>query len=229
MGNRSSFPEQIDSFVELYDLPASLAAKAQRYQELKIKASLTANEQEELNQLSNELNNYIISPETWNKMADCIVNVETFFKDNVDGYIQQKQGEWATYVKDFHYVGVYSDSEAYKFQNMVKYNGDLYLCIKDTTAGIDPTNEDYWVKISTKGDKGDVGLNAYYKGNYNPNAIYNIGDAVSYDGYVYYCTQPSTTGIAPTDGTHWYLWDRTIVSQTRPNTEQKGLIWIQIE
>lgn len=229
MQNLSSFPEQVDTFVELYDLPPSLVASAKRYQELKIKPTLNATEQTELNNLTTTLGNYIITPQTWNKFASALVNVETFFKQEVDGYIDDKQTLWSGFVNAFKYVGAYSSTAVYKFQNMVTYNGDLYLCKKDTTAGIAPTNTTYWQKISSKGDKGETGLNAYYKGQYSATDTYAVGDAVSYNGLIYYCKQATTAGTAPSNGTYWFLWDRTVVSATAPATSQQGLLWIEIQ
>lgn len=226
--SRSTFPQQIDTFEELYDLPPSKVAQAKRYQELKMKPTLNATEQAELNRLTTELGSYIITPETWNKMGDAIVAVETFFKDNVDGYIKRKQEEWAEYVNSFHYVGAYNPSTHYKELNMVTYNGELYLCIQDA-KGIAPTNVSYWQKISSKGDKGDVGLNINLRGNYSSTSTYVVGDAVIYNGHIYYCIKNTTAGIAPTDTQHWFLYDRTIVSNTAPTAPQQGLLWIEIE
>lgn len=245
LANRSSFPEQIDSFVELFDLPPNLVASAKRYQELKIKPTLTANEQTELNNLSVQLGNYIITPETWNKMGDSIVNMEQFIKDEVDGYIQAKQQEWADYVKDFHYVGVHDTTLTYEFQNMVKASasdvsshmvegvspiaeGDLFLALQDVPAGIDILDTTYWQKISVKGDKGDTGLNAYFKGDYNSTVAYALGDAVMFDGSIYYCILATTAGTDPSDSTHWKLWDKTYVGATAPTTVQRGLLWIEV-
>lgn len=228
MANRSTFPNQIDSFVELYDLPPNLVTQAKRYQELKMKPTLSSAEQNELNGLTTQLTSYIITPETFNKFSDAVVNIETFFTQQVMGFIEAKQTLWSNYVNAFKHVGNYSSTTAYKFQNMVTYNGDLYLCRQNTTAGTSPTNTTYWQKISTKGDKGDVGLNAYYKGSYNASATYAVGDAVSYNGYVYYCKQATTAGTSPTNGSYWYLWDRHIVSDTAPATRQEGLVWVKL-
>lgn len=229
MANRSTFPNQIDSFPELYDLPPNLVTQAKRYQELKMKPTLTSAEQGELNGLSTQLAQFIITPETFNKFADAVVNVETFFTQEVMGFIEAKQVLWDSYVKAFKYIGVHSTATAYKFQNMAKSsNGDLYLALRDVPIGTAITNTTYWQKISTKGDKGDVGLNAYYKGNYSATATYAVGDAVSYNGLIYYCKQATTAGTAPTDGTFWFLWDRQIVSATAPATRQEGLIWVKL-
>lgn len=227
--SRSLFPQQIDQFTELFDLPPSLVASAKRYQELKMKPTLNATEQTELNNLSTQLGSYIITPETWNKFGDSLVNMQTFIKDNVDGYIQTKQAEWANYVKDFKYVGVHTTTKAYEFQNMVKHNGDLYLATQDVPTGKQITDTGYWQKISTKGDKGDVGLNTHLKGAYSASTAYIVGDAVIYNGNIYYCIKNTTVGTAPTNSEYWYLYERTIISSTAPVTTQQGLLWIEIE
>ncbi|MFJ8247277.1 hypothetical protein [Peribacillus asahii] len=227
--NRSTFPEQIDQFTTLYDLPPDLVAKAKRYQELKMKPTLTSVEQTELNGLTTELSSYIISPEVFNKLSDAMVNMETFLTQQITGYIEAKQVLWDSYVKEFKHVGVHSTSQTYKFQNIVTAsNGDLYLALKDVPVGIAITNTSYWQKTSSKGEKGDMGLNGYYKGDYNNAVAYGLGDAVSYEGFIYYCKLATTAGTAPTNGTHWFLWDRIIAGETEPITRQVGTVWIKI-
>lgn len=229
MANRSTFPEQVDQFVELFDLPPLQVANARRYQELKIKPSLSAMEQTELNNLTEQLGDYIITPETWNKFADSLMNMQVFIKDEVEGYIGDKQTLWDAYIRSFKHVGNYSSSTQYLFQNMVTYNGDLYLCKKEgAPIGTAPTNTTYWTKISTKGDKGDVGLNAYYKGDYSATTAYVVGDAVTYEGNTYY-NKLASTGVAPSNPTNWTLFDSIVVSQTAPAGAQKGQIWIEVE
>lgn len=226
--NRSTFPQQIDSFTELYDLPANMVAQAKKYQELKMKPTLTSTEQAELNSLTAQLSDFIITPETFNKFADAVVSLETFFTEQVMDFIEAKQLEWASYVSNFRHVGVYSSSTAYEFQNTVTYNGDLYLCLKDTTAGTAPTNTTYWQKISTKGDKGDVGLGLAYKGNYDSSKTYALGDAVRYDGHIYYANTSVLAGEVPT-GAKWTLWDQLYFSPTAPTTHNAGTMWIKID
>lgn len=226
LANRSKFPQEIDTFVELYDLPPSKVSQAKRFQELKQKPSLNANEQTELNSLVVDLGNYIISPETWNKFADALVNVESFFTQEVMGFIEAKQALWDTYVKNFKYVGKYSESQQYKYQNQVTFNGDLYLCTKDS-QGISPENDENWQKISSKGDKGDIGLNLFYQGEFDESKEYKVGDAITYQGVVYFAKE-IVSGIPPTDADKWSIYDRTFVGKDKPVNAQQGLIWIEV-
>lgn len=224
--NRSTFPHEIDTFAELYDLPPSKVVGARRFQELKQKPSLTTLEQEELNALVVDLGNYIITPETWNKFADALVNVETFFTQEVMEFIEAKQVEWTTYVKNFKYVGIHNSSNSYKAHNQVKFNGDLYLVVQDVPSGTAISNGKYWTKTSSKGDKGDVGISVSYKGAYNAETTYTVGDAVDFEGLIYYA-RVETTGVSPSDRTTWILWDKIVVSHDEPQFPQRGMMWIK--
>lgn len=226
MANRSTFPSKIDSFPELFDLPPSKVIQAKRFQELKAKPTLNALEQDELNALVVGLSEYIITPETWNKFADSLVNVQEFFTQEVMGYIEAKQSLWADYVKNFKYVEAYNVNSSYKFQNMVKFNGDLYLALKDNPKGTSITDTTKWMKISSKGDKGDIGLNVYYKGVYDTAKTYVVGDAVHYQDTLYYAKTSIGAGQNPTDASKWFLFEDVIVGKTAP-IPQKGLYWME--
>ena len=69
-----------------------------RYRDLKLKTTLNTSEQTELSNLTITLREKIFTPEDFNKLQDCIVNMETFIKDNVEGYILTKQGEFHSFV-----------------------------------------------------------------------------------------------------------------------------------
>ena len=94
--SRSTFPQKIDSFTELFDLPADKVAAALELQKLKQKTTLNNDEQNKISALSAQLQDYMITPETMNKLQDAIVEIETFFDGNVRQYIPSKQKEWDT-------------------------------------------------------------------------------------------------------------------------------------
>lgn len=227
MENLSSFPSKVDEFPRLYDLPASLAVKAKRYQELKMMSVLDSNDQNELNELTKDLGDYIITPQTMNKFADGMVNLQNFFLSKVDGYIDGKQKEWSDYILNFKRIGNYSSTTTYKLHNMVTYLGDLYLCVVKSSKGVSPTNTTNWQKISSKGDKGDVGLNTHLKGNYSSTIQYEIGDAVTFDETIYYCIK-SSKGITPENPEYWMIYDRWFIGKTPPASKQAGLVWIEL-
>lgn len=180
--SRSTFPQKIDSFTELFDLPADKVAAALELQKLKQKTTLNNDEQNKISALSAQLQDYMITPETMNKLQDAIVEIETFFDGSVRQYILSKQKEWDTYVNDFTDVGEWSANGKYKRQNIIHYNGNLWLCIKDVVADSNHTPDkdpDHYRQTAFKGDKGDIGLNAIYKGEWAGSVNYKTGDAVS--------------------------------------------------
>ncbi len=211
--SRSNFPGSIDEFAELFDLPPSRAQDALRYQVLKAKASKTSAEIIELNNLTLTLKEYIISPEDWNKFTDCLVAMEVFIKDEVEGYILTKQGEFNDYIDGkqtdieyyvdgkeaqiqveidkFDYKGVYSGAVQYYAKNIVDYNDGsgvkAYLCILDSLGNV-PTNTTYWKILTIKGEKGDAGENAVgltFKGAWADNVTYDKDDSVQYGGTMF--------------------------------------------
>lgn len=239
--SRSSFPGSIDSFKELFDLPANLIQDANEYTSLKALSVLDNNQQNRLNALAAELQDYILTPETMNKVTDSMVALETFFANNVDGYIANKQKLWDTYVNNFNYQGIWDSTKKYGKQNLVSYNGDLYLVIADTvaskTATPDVTTTSYR-KIAWKGDKGDIGLSSYYKGVWNGGAAYSIGDAVSIklgDSWnpvdmVFICKVANTNqkpDLATTSD-YWYPYNPLMVGKTIPQNLSTSTHFIEV-
>lgn len=236
-GSRSSFPDQVDQFTEVFDLSFEKIGKANRLTELKGKASLTNDEQNEVLAITTELRDYMITPETFNKFQDSLVAVQQFFNDNVQGFLDNKQAIWDSYIKEFKYVGTWAVSKEYKFQNMVTdAKGDLYICKQDnrSAAGTNPTtNTTYWQKASAKGDKGDIGLNAIYRGDWVAGTPYAIGDAVCFGrvgsapGLTYIALRANTGKSPSTSPDDWMLYQQLYVGKTRPTGAQAGLHFIQ--
>ena len=237
--SRSNFPGGVDVFQELFDLPYNKIQDATRLTNLKMKQTLTNDEQNEVIRLSAELRDYMITPESMNKFQDALTAVEQFFYDEVDGYIDDKQALWKTYVEAFKHIGYWTTGKAYKFQNMVvnKENGNLYLCKKNhtATAANKPVADasTYWVQVSSKGDKGDPGLTGILKGEWDSTTGYKIGDAVVYDRKSY---NPPITYIALRDNTNknpydnpldWLLLDRLSSGKTLPVTNAPGAHFVQ--
>lgn len=180
--SRSTFPDKIDSFRELFDLPADKIKDALELQQLKQKTILTNDEQNRILALASQLQDYMITPESMNKLQDAITELETFFDKNVRQYVNEKQKEWDTYVNDFNFVGTWSPTAKYAKQNLLYYQGNLWLVIKDVVADSQHTpdkDDTHYRQIAWKGDKGDIGLNAQYKGEWNGTTAYKAGDAVS--------------------------------------------------
>lgn len=236
-GKLSTFPERPDQFNEVFDLNYSQVVKATRLSELKMKESLDNSEQQELIQLTSELKDNMITTEHWNKFASALYAVQKFFIDEVQGFIENKQAIWDAYIKQFKHTGAWQSGFNYKFQNLVSdTNGDLYLCKKDhvSTQLSDLSNQELWVKASFKGDKGDIGLNATFRGDWSATVSYNIGDAVCHvntgiNGGLVYIARKVNTGKNPaTSPEDWLLYSQMYVGTTAPQGAGKGLHFIEV-
>lgn len=236
--SRSEFPNKIDTFTELFDLPADKVNAAMELNALKQKAVLDNNEQNRISALSAELQDYIITPETMNKLTDCLVALETFFTQEVKGYIDGKQKEWDQYVKDFNFVGVWDNSSKYRRQNLVSYEGNLYLVLKDVVADKNntPANSDCYWQVAFKGDKGDIGLNAIYRGVWDGNRNYEIGDAVSIKlGEpwnpldIVYIAKTANKGKKPDIETgDWFPYTQIIVGGQKPANLHPSIHFLEV-
>lgn len=236
-GRRSVFPGKVDSFEEKFDLKPSQVAQAKRLQELRSKEVLTNVEQEEINSINASLKSATLTPHDMNTFGDAIVNLEQFFNDEVTGYIEDKQAIWNGYINDFKYVGKWVSGKQYKYQNMVTgTNGDLYLARKThtSTASVTTSNTEFWVKISSKGEKGDTGIAANFRGNWASATAYAINDAVYYrsnsiyGGLLYIAVRANTGKTPSTSPDDWALLNNLFVSETPVTNAIPGTNFIEL-
>ena len=85
--NLSVFPEQIDTFINHYDIGATDVQRLNEYQTLRMKDSLTSTELDRMNNLYSALRDRLFLAEDFNKMQDAITNLEDFFKNQTEVYI----------------------------------------------------------------------------------------------------------------------------------------------
>lgn len=96
--NRSIFPEGgYDVFPEVYDLPNSMLSKAYEFKGLQNKTNKTPEEVERFNTLKVELQNYLITPELFNKFTDSVTGIQKFFVENTIGFIDDLKQEMTDY------------------------------------------------------------------------------------------------------------------------------------
>ncbi len=232
--NRSTFPDQVDQFIERYDISPADVPNVKRYQYLKMSESLTSAEETELQNLTVLLQDKLFSPEAFNKLQDCIVNMQIFIKDEVDGYIEDKQDEFDNTIGQFSYVGDYNSNKQYFRNNFVTYNDgqttEVYLALQDVLGKI-PTNTTDWRNLSVRGAEGPPGLGLAFKQSYDSSTVYHLGDLVEYNGSTFYCKQDNTLAITPgSDGNVWGLFvskgAAITVSHVAPGSPALNQIWL---
>lgn len=154
-GSRSEFPDKIDKIKEKYDLPPRKLQLAKRFQELKSKQDRTSAENEELNNLTIELQDFIRTPEDLNKAFDMVIATQKHYRDNTVNHINKLKQETNDYIsekKDEIQIFVH-DKQVY-IVNFV--NGKVQLINNITAEGINTMNEkkDYFTAyVDTKQDE----------------------------------------------------------------------------
>lgn len=231
MANLSIFPDEIDSFVRKRDLTYNEIALFNEYRTLKLKPNRTPEENDRLNELTNLLRESSFLPDDLNKLQDCIINLETFFKNQTEDYILQKQQEFNVEIQKFSYKGQYNSTTTYQMWNVVTYNHETYVSKQNNNMGHIPvgdSTDSWWFKAASRGSQGLPGIGLVFVGEYNNAVTYQPGQAVSYQGDIYYCIQ-TTVGNLPTDTTYWRLFlsgVRPVIQDTPPSTPILGMLWI---
>lgn len=144
MAYRSSFPSQIDQFLDHYEISASDIPKVARFQELKLKTSRNPAEDTELSNLTTELRDKIIQAEDFNKFQDALVSMQIFIRDNVAGYINTMKSDILSYTdnaknditntKNTFYTQVNAkETDVQNFVNQKKL--EIQDILEETTAG----------------------------------------------------------------------------------------------
>ena len=231
MSNLSIFPNEIDSFVRKRDLTYNEITLFNEYRTLKLKPNRTPEENDRLNELTNLLRESSFLPDDLNKLQDCIINLETFFKNQTKDYILQKQQEFNAEIQKFSYKGQYNSNTTYQMWNVVTYNHETYVSKQNNNMGHIPvgdSTDSWWFKAASRGAQGLPGIGLVFVGEYNNAFEYQSGQAVSYQGDIYYCIQ-TTVGNLPTDTTRWRLFlsgVRPVIQDTPPSTLILGMLWI---
>jgi molybdopterin converting factor small subunit len=206
-GSRSSFVSPlytVDTFLELLDLPISQKTNADRYMILRQKTR-TAEEEIEFQSLTTTLQNYIVTPETLNKMNSCIINMENFIKSNVEGYITIKQTEFNALIAQFTDKGTYDPAVTYQTMNFVHYtDGNVYIALQQSLNQTPSSSPTYWRVLSIHGETG-YSVDVQPQGDFSASTQYHLNDLVYYNGNLYRCIVDSL-GNYPTNETYFSLF-----------------------
>ena len=83
---------------------------------------------------------------------------------------------------------------------IVSYNGNVYLCIKDTDDEQEPTDTEYWEMLNEEGEG-----ESSWCGEYIDGTGYKKGAIVSYNGNVYLCIKDLDDMQDPTNAEYWQM------------------------
>jgi hypothetical protein len=92
----------------------------------------------------------IPSEEGYSALQELFIEVDTV-KSTAQEKAQyaQESGDYARAIRDnFGHKGNYDNTKSYKNGNVVSYGGTNYICVQDTTVGINPLNGAYWTVVA---------------------------------------------------------------------------------
>jgi hypothetical protein len=102
----------------------------------------------------------------------------------------------------FTWAGQWATSTVYARDNVVQYNGKIYVCLTPHTSNSVSfyTNSSYWNLVAD----GKTWL-----GNWNSGTAYSLGNLVSYGGQIYTCITPNNdNAFTSSKWTTWTLFDK---------------------
>lgn len=219
---------KLDDFVLFQDMSAEQIADMKRLKILKDKTFLTNDEKLEMSNLLLDLRNVMPNSIDFNKIQGGLYATQMFIRDNTVIFFNEKKQELQNMVDNFGYVGEYDSTKQYHVGNKIKADGMGFVCIKDCINQSPNAEHDteYWVVFTIQGDKGDMGITTNFKGVYDEQTTYNIGDSCSYSNTIYYALADGLVDIHPTNVTKWATTVSFIVSNNEPSDTTK--IWLDI-
>ena len=218
----------LDDFIVFQDIDSAHITMMERYETLRNKIYTTDAEKSEMTTLLTQLQEYMPTSDTWNKLCACIRTMQMFMRDGIVIFVKQKQDEFNALLSNYDYKGEYDLGTNYVFGNLVRFNGFGFICLKACIGqypNVDADTE-YWLRFTLKGDKGDPSLNIAFKGEYDETVTYNIGEACLYNGVLYYATKNGTVGILPILTANWATMEKVIFNPIEPI--DKTVIWCDI-
>ena len=155
------FPEALDIITRMSDITYADMSLITQYNTYIATGNFNAAQQLLVDNAG--LQTKIFNAVKFNKLADAIMAVQRFFKDDVEAHIESVGDNLAAQIANFGNVGEYSESQQYHRFEIVQADGSRYMCVADC-QGIPVTNGAYWVKIAAKGEKGAAGHGISYCG-----------------------------------------------------------------
>jgi len=194
---RSNFPEQMDSFIELYDPSPSDMTGLDELVSLQKITNPSTTQTARMAELIITYRNKIINAEVINYYQDSMSNTQKFFFDTVNNY--------------FKFSPIYDNTNPYKINNSVMgSDGNIYISLASDNAGNALSNSNFWRRITLKGDKGDSiqgipGIGFAMPVVYNSSNPYITPLSVTFNGEIFGCISNTTiSNITPSDdGINW--------------------------
>ena len=145
-GKRSNFTSTnnytIDNLTEMFELSATDATNVQRWKVLKAKSDRTTEEEAEFESLTEALAQKIVTSEDWNKLCDCMINLEKMY---VDKGLNEINETIETYVENYAQTDI--QTKLGTIINNLLLTDATRIIISETTPTV--VNGSLWIKPRT--------------------------------------------------------------------------------
>lgn len=230
----TTFPEAVDTFVQMLDIVASDATNLSEYQ-----AAMEGGNIIQANAaLANMANGTqkILTADKINKIFNSVEALERFLASDIVPYVAQLQANWQSEISKFLYRGNYNNSTSYVVNNIVSYTVGaykyLYICIKNS-RGYVPTNTTYWMQFTVVGIQGISGEEMSFLYDWNNTTSYVAQDCVSHNGKLWGCVTANTNSEPTPTNNNWEILMNITptmypVQSAQPTTQEIGDLWFQV-
>lgn len=194
----SQFPDDIDPAILFADLDISTKVYADQYY-----TCLNTGDFAGANKIRidhPELEHVIVDSRKLNQLSDSIIALQQFFHDEIQKWIfnvSAYAGEWnrTTKYQKFNIV-------SYAFEGAIQFYQASKL---DMPIGTLPTNEDYWVCVTLRGEKGDPGIGLSYAGLWNELTRYKTDQFVVCENGFWLCLADNENSKPRKNNSNWEL------------------------
>lgn len=220
----NKFPEQIDDFEKFQDPNLFSISLINEYYSYFDSGNIQA--ANDLLENNPALKRMIINAENLNKLRDAIISAQRYYLDDLENYLVNI----VKFKGDFNNLSKYTkyDVVGYVNESAIQYYMGKLINIPIGTL---PTNSDYFVPLTLRGQQGVSGTGLSPRGLWSNIIQYYTNDCVSHNNSLWYSKQ-NNIGQSPQEGSaYWELLmkldNKIIAGQSQPSELTSGDWWFQ--
>lgn len=171
-----------------------------------------------------DIDSETVRPEVFNMINTSLTYLQNLYYNSVEVVLSEDEQQFQYMINNFINKKEFSATEIYIPYNFVVYNEQIYMCIKTTTAGILPTNTDYWLLIGLKGEIGATAIDTTLRYKWDYKITYSPKNVVTYNNVLYVAKNRNNNSQPDINPEDWEVFmtiprAKIIVSATEPNPD----------
>lgn len=171
-----------------------------------------------------DIDSETVRPEVFNMINTSLTYLQNLYYNSVEIVLSEDEQQFQYMINNFISKKEFSATDIYIPYNFVVYNEQIYMCIKATTAGILPTNTDYWLLIGLKGEIGATAIDTTLRYKWDYSITYSPKNVVTYNNVLYVAKNRNNNSQPDINPEDWEVFmtiprAKIIVSATEPNPD----------